>query len=1251
LRFPEHLPVVARREDLLAALRDHQVVVVAGETGSGKTTQLPKLCLELGRGVAGTIGHTQPRRIAARAVAERLADELGTTVGADDHVVTYKVRFTERGIDRPLVRVMTDGVLLAEIHSDPLLRRYDTLIIDEAHERSLTIDFLLGYVRSILPKRPDLKVVITSATIDPARFADHFADGGARTVPVVEVSGRTYPVELRYRPPADDTEPADAICDALTELGTETPGDVLVFLSGEREIRDTQDAVTRFIARTPRWLGTEVIPLYGRLSAAEQHAVFEDHRARRIVLATNVAETSLTVPGIRYVIDPGTARISRYSNRLKVQRLPIEPISQASADQRAGRCGRVADGICIRLYDEDDYLARPRFTDPEILRTHLSAVILRMAALDLGRIEEFGFLDPPDPRAVKDGLVLLRELNALAPSDDGDALTATGRHMARLPLDPRLARMLVAAAPADVLDEVVVLAAALTIQDPRETPGERGSGERRSAEALHARFADPTSDLVAWLNLWDHLEQEQRGRSRSGFRRMCRDEHLHYLRIREWQDLVAQLRSVSREIGLSGTTSTSTHRDLDEQRRIAVHQAVLTGLLSHIGLRTEDKRDYLGARGARFALSPGSALFTQPPTWVMAAELVETTRLWAHHNARIEPEWIEPAAEHLVVRQHSEPRWSKSRGSAVATERVTLYGVPIVAARTVPLGRIDAPAACELFIRHGLVLGEWKAATRAPHFAFWRENRRLLDDASTIEDRLRRRGVVLDEEGLVEWYGQRVPANVVSLAHFERWWKTERRSQPDLLTLAADDVIDDNVPQDWVDDAFPVRWSSGDFTGSLDYLFDPTSSDDGVTATVSLQSLPGLTEDAFSGATVGRRTELVAALIKSLPKHLRRHFVPAPDVAAVLAPTLPVDGALRDHLAHALQRRSGIAITGDDFDLGRVPPHLVPTIRVVDDAGHELARGKDIAALREQLREQTQEVVSNAATEWERSGLTTWTDAVIPRTVAVVTAAGAMTGYPALVDRGDHVDLRVLDTAAAQHTAHVAGVRRLLQLSLPSPIRGAVDRLDRRDALVLARTPYPSVSAMLDALVEVILDDAVARSVPWDAESFDRLRDHARASLADAVDDGVAALRRALERDAELGDLLERTRRAPAIADALDDLLEQRARLMNADFVRTTGWPQTLELSRYLQAMTQRLERLGGRIDRDRADLLMVRALEEDWTRAAGGAALTDPPSPALTAIRWQLEELRVSVFASTAKAKGPVSEKRVLNALAALDA
>ncbi|MFY9846555.1 MAG: ATP-dependent RNA helicase HrpA, partial [Trebonia sp.] len=1017
--------------------------------------QLPKICLELGRGVTGQIGHTQPRRIAARTVAERIAEETSTQLGT---AVGYKVRFTDKSGDNTLVKVMTDGILLNEIASDRDLYRYDTLIIDEAHERSLNIDFILGYLRQLLPRRPDLKVIITSATIDPERFAAHFAIDD-QPAPIIEVSGRTYPVEVRYRPIADpeqrDTEDRDqiqAISDAIDELSANGPGDILVFFSGEREIRDTADALK---GRK----NLEVLPLYGRLSAAEQHRVFELPASRtmshrRVVLATNVAETSLTVPGIRYVIDPGTARISRYSLRTKVQRLPIEPISQASANQRKGRCGRVADGICIRLYSEEDFDSRPEYTDPEIQRTNLASVILQMAAARLGDVRAFPFVDPPDPRSITDGVRLLEELNAMK----SDRLTDTGRKMARLPVDPRIARMIIEADRQGCAREVLVIAAALSIQDPRERPADN----QQAADTAHRRFAQPESDFLTFLALWDYLTDRQRELSGSAFRRMCRAEFLNYLRVREWQDLHAQLQSLSADLGLSTDSSSS--------ERARVHTALLAGLLSHVGMKvvltarpgTPPERgrrplpEYLGARGTRFAIFPGSALARKPPDWVVAAELVETSRLWGRIVASVEPEWVEPVAAHLVKRSYSEPRWSKSRGAVVATEKVTLYGIPIVADRTVNFDRIDPVASRELFIRHALVEGDWETRHH-----FFRDNATLLAEAAELEQRARRRGLVAGEDALFEFYDARVPADVTSARHFDAWWKRQRHQTPDLLTLTLDDLLSAEAAEALeLDSAYPEVWTSetqgpaaaGQRALSLSYAFEPGTETDGVTIDIPLSTLNQARPEEFSWQVPGLRHELVTELIRSLPKALRRELVPAPDVArevlARLDGTTPA-GDIRDVLSRELLRLRGVRVPADAFDLDKLPAHLRITFRILDN-GRVLATGKDLAALQRQLRPKLRATLSARASALTRTGLTTWDIGTLPQ----VFTDGEVKAYPALVDNGDAVDVRLFETPETARAAMLAGTRRLILLGARSPVKDIAARLTTAQKLALSNNPH-----------------------------------------------------------------------------------------------------------------------------------------------------------------------------------------------------
>src|SRR5436190_2728218 len=986
IRYPPELPVSEHRDELLAAVREHQVVVVAGETGSGKTTQLPKLCLELGRTASA---HTQPRRIAARTVAQRIADELQVPVG---DAVGYAVRFSDRTSEDTLIRLMTDGLLLAEIQRDRLLRRYDTVIVDEAHERSLNIDFLLGCLHRILPQRPELKLVITSATIDPGRFSRHFGDA-----PVVEVSGRMYPVQTRYRP-LGDADQVDAIGDAIEELGREGPGDVLVFLSGEREIRETAEALGgRFGDRM------EILPLYARLSHADQQRIFRPHRGRRVVLATNVAETSLTVPGIHYVVDPGTARISRYSARLKVQRLPIEPISQASADQRKGRCGRVAAGVCIRLYDAEDFEARPAFTDPEVLRTSLASVILQIAALRLGEIEAFPFLDPPDRRQVRDGIALLQELGALDPEGQ---LTRVGRQLAQLPVDPRMARMVLEGGRLGCATEVIVIAAALSIQDPRERPAEKEA----EADAAHARFAGEGSDFLALLRLWEYVGEQQRALSGSAFRRRCKAEFLHVLRIREWQDLVEQLRRAARSAGIARNSAPAEPE--------LIHRALLAGLLSHVGLRDSDGRDFTGARGTRFALWPGSELARRPPSWAVVAELVETARLWGRTAARIDPAWIEPIAGHLVRRTYSEPRWDRRRGSVVATERVTLYGLPVVEGRTVPYGRIDPALSRELFIRRALVERDWDT-----RHAFFAQNGRLLAEVSQLEDRMRRRDLAVSDEALFVFFDERIPADVVSARHFDRWWRDARRSDPGLLTFPRALLLGDDADVS----GRPQAWKQGDLVLPLSYAFAPGSASDGVTVHVPLRALPQVRSGGFEWLVPALRLELVTSLLRALPKEVRRPLAPMPETAAaVLAELRPRREPLRAGMSRALEQVRGVRLDQRSWDLSRVEPHLRMRFAIEDDGGRVVAEGEDLGALRLQVRPLLRAELSGAAAGVERHGMRSWEAGTIPRVVTLPGTGGAVRGYPALVDEGETVGVAVMESPDAQAAALARGTRRLL---------------------------------------------------------------------------------------------------------------------------------------------------------------------------------------------------------------------------------
>ena len=1283
ITYPPELPVTQRREDIAEAIRDHQVVVVAGETGSGKTTQLPKICLELGRGRStehtardgktrrrgGLIGHTQPRRIAARSVAERIADELGRPLG-EESVVGYQVRFTDRTSRSTRVKLMTDGILLAELQRDRMLWKYDTIIIDEAHERSLNIDFLLGYLKRLLPRRPDLKLVITSATIDVERFAAHFADRDGKPAPVVEVSGRTYPVEVRYRPlldlgeDDDEGEPVqrdqtEAIVDAVRELSAEGPGDVLVFLPGEREIRDTADALAELTTST-RGGGTEVVPLYSRLSAAEQHRVFSSHTGRRIVLATNVAETSLTVPGIRYVVDTGVARISRYSARTKVQRLPIEPISQASANQRSGRCGRVAAGIAIRLYSEEDFEGRPEFTDPEILRTNLASVILQMTSLGLGDVAGFPFVEPPDRRNVASGVQLLEELGALqAGGGKEPRLTRLGQRLARMPLDPRLGRMVLEAERLGCLRDVLVITAALSLQDPRERPAE----QRAQADQQHARFNAEESDFLTWLNLWRYVKEQQKELSSSAFRRMCKREYLNYLRVREWQDFESQLRQVCKEMGLdlsAAGSSGGAAYDAD-----GIHQALLSGLLSQIGLLEEREkpsagakqakgrrpmREYQGARGARFAIFPGSTLSRKNPAYVMAGELVETSRLWARQVAAIDPAWAERLGGDLVKRTWSEPHWSTKRAAVMAYERATLYGVPLVADRLVSYGKVDREVARELFIRHALVQGEWRTNQK-----FLERNRARLEEAAELEHRARRRDIVVDEETLFDFYDARVGPEVVSGAHFDQWWKKERQRNGRLLDFDPSMLTHDTAEEVRADD-YPEQWEGEGLTFSIAYHFEPGAADDGLTIDVPVATLNRVAADDFSWNVPGLREELVTSLIRSLPKNLRVSFVPAPDRARdFLRETPPGEEPLLDALERWCRATAGVVVPREAWDWAKVPEHLRPTYRVVDDHGREQARGKDLEALKAPLRGQFTQALADVATDsgLARTGETTWVFGDLEASFTQKRAGHEVTAFPGLVDEGATVGLQVAGSEDERDARHRLGVRRLLLLDLDrggdASVKRVLDSLDNAQKLGLAGSPYASVGELLEDCRAAVVQDAV------DARPAVRTRAAYDALLGVVGSDLEARLRGVL---ADVVRVLEGWRRAEKalsgraemmVLPALTDMRAQLERLVHRGFVAQAGPARLRRYPTYLAALLARREKLDGghlAVSQDRRLMDTVAELQESYLHRLAALPEGRPPGEALRRVRWMLEEYRVSLWAQQLGTDGPVSDQRIRKVL-----
>ena len=1259
ISYPEDLPVSQRREDIATAIRDHQVVIIAGETGSGKTTQLPKILLELGK---TSIGHTQPRRIAARTIAERISDELGTPLGG---LVGYQVRFTDTVGPDTRIKLMTDGILLNEIHRDRLLRKYDAIIIDEAHERSLTIDFLLGYLKQLMPQRPDLSIIVTSATIDPESFSRHFADAAGIGAPIVEVSGRTFPVEVRYRPlvaeaPIEDDEddaeaeadldPMEGINAALDELARESNGDVLVFLSGENEIRDAEEAIG---GRNLPF--TEVLPLYGRLSSADQHRVFETGRApgirRRIVLATNVAETSLTVPGIKYVIDAGTARISRYSVRSKVQRLPIEAISQASANQRSGRSGRTSDGIAIRLYSEPDFIRRPEYTEPEILRTNLAAVILQMISLGLGDIANFPFLQPPDSRGIKDGLDLLRELGAVSSTGTGSgtgdpAITRIGTQLTQLPIDPRLARMVVESKQHGVTREVMAIVAGLSIQDPRERPLDR----RPQADQSHARFVDPTSDFLTLLNLWNYLRDKEKELSGNQFRRLCRGEYLNYLRVREWKDVFRQLERMAKPLGLVvGGASTNPN---------GIHRSILAGLLSQLGIRDAMKKDYLGARQVRFSVFPGSALAKKQPAEVMSAELVETSRLFARTNAAIDLSWAEPIAGDLVKRSYSEPHWEKKQGSAVAWERVTLYGVPIVARRRAQFSKVDPAYARELFIRHALVDGDWDLDRVDRRMsAFDRANRTLRKELAELEERTRRRDLLYDDEAVFDFYQRRIPAEITNQRLFETWWRAARLKTPELLTMTAENLIDEDEAApvaELVETAYPKTWRQGDRRLSLGYRFEPGSDDDGVTVQVPIALLARLDPAGFDWQVPGFREELVTALLKSLPKAIRRNVVPANDWARRLLAELPDSGdgrSLRAALATTITRLTYVPVAVTDFDESRIPSHLRMSFAVIDERSRTVASGTDLRALQEQLASTVRESVARASvtprSNLERAGLMTWDFDELPRTLDTKQGGNTIRAYPALVDDGASVAIRLMTTPGDQAGQQRRGVRRMLLLAIPSPVSYVQDHLTQTEKLTLAQSPYrTTVELFADCMAECI-DAGLAGREVWTRSEFEAVRDEISATIMDSLFQVVSLLTKVVTGFREAEKAIKAASNI-AMLSPLADAREQLSALVYPGFASETGITQLRRVPVYLAGIVHRIGKLGENLGRDRVWMTEVQAATARYELAGGRLPLLPDSTVSLVRARWLLEELRLSLFAQHLGTAEPVSLQRIVRVLSA---
>ena len=1275
IRYDDALPIAAKRDEIKKALQEHQVLVIAGETGSGKTTQLPKICLELGRGVHGLIGHTQPRRLAARSVASRVAEEVGTPLG---ELVGYQVRFEDQSKDSTLIKLMTDGILLAETQHDRFLEKYDTIIVDEAHERSLNIDFLLGYLKTLLPRRPDLKLIITSATIDLERFSKHFNDA-----PIIEVSGRTYPVDTWYRPLAaevdeegesllDDLTVDQGILAALDEIAAfekaegKRPGDVLVFLPGEREIRDAAEVLRKANLRF-----TEVLPLYARLTPAEQQKIFAPMAGRKIVLATNVAETSLTVPGIRYVIDSGTARISRYSYRAKVQRLPIEAVSQASANQRKGRCGRVEPGVCIRLYSEEDFLGRPAFTDPEILRTNLAAVILQMLHLRLGGIEDFPFIEPPDGKAISDGFTLLQELSAV---NRESQLTPIGRQLARLPIDPRLGRMVLEAAKLGSLDEILIVASALSVQDPRERPMER----QQAADQAHAQWKDVDSDFAALINLWRGFEEKRQELGSNPLRNWCKKNFLNYLRLREWRDAHRQLVLIARELQLSAskteggrerpaqgaqkskpTTDTKVNVIVREQAEAgeaaqraksyaAVHKAILSGLLSQIGQKSEDG-DYLGARQRRFWIHPSSVIGRKKPAWIMTAELVETTKLFARMVAKIEPDWIEPLAGHLIKKNHFEPHWEKRRGQVVAYEQVTLYGLIVVGRRPVHFGPVDPVASRELFIRDGLVRGEINS--RAKCLA---ANRELLERLDELEAKARRRDILADEETLYAFYEARIPAEIHQAATFESWYKTEGAKNPQLLIMREEDVLARDA-KEVTAAQYPDILQLGELQLPLTYHFEPNHPRDGVTLRVPAPLLPQLPADRLEWLVPGLIEAKAIALVRNLPKALRKNFVPVPDfVGAALSKIAFGQGSLPESLGRELTRMTGARVSDEAWEeaVQQLESHLKMNLEVVDARGKFLGEGRDLAELTARFAEASQAALAIPQQKQEQKPVEAKAFAQVAEKTQQKIAGLSMTVFPALVEEGGVVKEGRFPTQAEADFQHRRALQKLLLQQLAEPAKYLRGKLPGLTELGLLYREMGRPEALVEDILLASLDACVLEgeaTLPRDGATLAALAESRRGDWTSHAE-RIAKLTLEILKLAHGLQKRFKGKIDLAQAMALNDIKQQLANLVYPGFVRETPGEWLKEIPRYLKAIEQRLDKVGSQVQRDRVWTGELTAAWEQYQARAAKHAQEGKRDPELVLYRWMLEEYRVSLFAQQLGTRMAVSDKRLGKQWAAVE-
>ena len=1245
--YPEGLPVSQNVDVIAKAIAENQVVIIAGETGSGKTTQIPKICLELGRGIDGIIGHTQPRRIAARTVANRIADELDTKLG---NAVGYKVRFNDQVSEHSYIKLMTDGILLAEMQKDRLLRQYDTLIIDEAHERSLNIDFILGYLRQILPKRPDLKIIITSATIDPEKFAKHFASANGELAPIIEVSGRTFPVEMRYRPlnemsddNSGDADIISGILNAVDELssdgrGTTSDGDILVFLNGEREIRDTARALEKANLRH-----TNILPLYSRLTVAEQNLIFKPHSGRNIVLATNVAETSLTVPGIKYVIDPGTARISRYSYRTKVQRLPIEPISQASANQRAGRCGRVSSGVCIRLYSEDDYLNRPEFTDPEILRTNLATVILQMLALDLGEISAFPFVQPPDNRNINDGVRLLEELAAIDASASRVKLTPVGRSLSKFPIDPRLAKMILTAADLGCIEQIFIIVSALSIQDPRERPHEK----QQAADEKHGRFKNKQSDFVGLLKLWNYVEAQQKQLTNNQFRRLCQKEFLSYVRIREWQDIYSQLTHSLRELKIP---MSRIELDLSEEAEKnpvnanvdIVHQAILSGLLSHLGQQDEN-REYKGARGSKFFIFPGSALAKKSPKWLMAAELVETSRLFARMAAKIDPLWLEPLAEHLVKRSYSEPHWEKKQGAVMAFEQVTLYGLIIVGKRKVNFNKIEPDTCRDIFIREALVNGDSTIKE-----AFLKANRQLVDEVEALEQKARRKDFLIEEQQLVDFYTEKLPESVICQRSFLAWWKKQKQTDAKLLNFTKAFLLKETAVKLSANE-YPETWQQGSLTLPLSYHFSPGDEDDGISVLIPVGILNQIENKGFDWLIPALRLELITALIRGLPKSLRRNFVPAPNYAqACLSVISNADTSLTAALEKQLLRMTGVRLPEDAWQGIELVPHLAMNFKIVNENGKLLKQGRNLDVLKDSLQGRVQASIKKVADKGiERSDIASWDFKDLPKSYEKKVANITIKAFPALVDKNKSVAIELFEHESLAEQAMLDGVSRLILLSIPSPVKYLQQKLPNKSKLGLYFNPFGSINDLLDDCIVAGCQFLVNQygELPREQQEFEACKEHVRAEIADCVLSAAIKVERVLSLAHDVRKKMK-GKMSLNVVQSHGDIKAQLEALVFKGFVTKAGYQRLDDIARYLTAMERRLEKLQIDPNQDRLKMLEVEKVQKALDSVVAQQPKGQPLRQELVQGYWMIEELRVSLFAQNLKTPFPISAKRILNYL-----